>query len=761
MNLLKNRPLALFCLIFIFIASFVYALPKEHKLLVGGVVLCAVAICALLCVFLRCRRVGCIFALLCFFSAFLAVISQWAFIDLKRESALGFLGEREVCFVVVSEEYSSEYSSEYRVRLKRIDGESVSLKSVAVMGFASEYEAGDEIYARAVICPAGEEILGYARESDGDIYIHTAVYDANEAVVVSTENKSLEIILGQQRRRVSEYMDSVLGEDTSALSRAFLLGDKSDLPSSLLRDFRRAGVSHILSVSGLHISVLVGALDFLLRRLKISKGIRCVFLSAAALIFLAMTGFSLSACRSVFMLMSVYFCYLFVQEKDAVTSLFVSVALIMLIFPHSVRDVGLWLSFLATLGIVAVYIPVGAYLRKPPRKGAAGRVLKILRTLILALLLTFICNAFICAVIWAVFGEMSLIALLSNLVISPMSEVFIIFIPIALLIGRIPFVGGLFIGILSALGECITYLCGYFSDLEGVVISLRYPFAGAIILLMSIAMSVMLVINLKKKWTVLLPPIAACAAFALCLCGYNLIHMGELGVFCYSYGKNEMIVLTEGYSAAVCDLSSGAYSFTREASYIASDGMATEISEYILTHYHSRQSATLDKMFRNTLMRKIYLPYPNSTEEYDIASDIIESAKEQGVEVELYEYGSQIEILDGSWASVLSAESVGENDHSAISAVFGNRNEILCYINAGTQRADAFDELVCRSDYVIFGRHGVSLPDKLSFGADTAGVKRFYYTAPELYLRSNVAHAGSEVYIAPQEEATRFELILD
>ena len=608
MNLFKNRPFALFCLIFILIASIAYSLPANNKLFLACVALSAVLVCALLCAVWKSKRIACIFALLCFLFAFCAAASQWAFVDLKREAALGYSGDKDIRFVIVSEEYSSERLSEYIVKIEQIDDERVSLRSVVFLGFDADYKAGDEIYARAVISPAGEPILGFSRSSDEGIYIHTAIYDDSDMALISSGNTDIEIIFGKLRRYVSEYMDSLFGKDTSALARAFLLGDKSEVPSQTLRDFRRAGVSHIVAVSGLHISVLIGAVELLLRKLYISKGIRCVLLSVVSLIFLAMTGFAMSACRAVIMLLFVYFCYLFVQESDAVTSLFASVAFIMLIFPHSVRDVGLWLSFLATLGIVAVYIPVSYHMRKPPRKGLAGRARSVLRRLVFALLLTFICNIFICAVVWVVFGEISAVSLISNIVISPISEVFIVMIPVVTLIGRLPLVGELGISLLSTLGEGITYLCGCFSDIEGAVISLGYPFAGIIILIMSAAVAVMLVINLKKKWKILLPPLAACLAFALCLGGYNFIRRGELDASCYSYGGNDMIVLTKGYSAAVCDLSSGAYSFVAGATSIASENMATEISEYVLTHYHSRQSATLDAIFRNTLMRKIYLP---------------------------------------------------------------------------------------------------------------------------------------------------------
>lgn len=759
MNLFKNRPLALFCLIFIFVSVSVYSFSSNATITVACVLLACTAVCLAVAIFRADKRVKAVFMLFCFLFASFAAISQWAIVDLRREKAESFVGEDTIRFTVIAEEYSSRHSSEYRVRIEDIGGDSVSLPSSVVMSFPSEYRTGDELYARAVIYSAGEEIMGFSRRESENVYIRAAVLDRGDIALVSSEKVSLEIIFERLRGYVSEYMDSLFGENTSILAKAFLLGDKSDMPPEILRDFRRAGVSHLLAVSGLHISVIIGALELILRKLGISKRIRCVLLSISALLFLAMTGFSLSACRAVLMLMSVYFCYLFVKENDSVTSLFLSVATIMLIFPHSVKDVGLWLSFLATLGIVALYLPVSAYFSKPPKRGARGVAWKLTRRILLAILLTFICNAFICAIIWAVFGELSLMALVSNLVLAPLSEIFIMLVPIAAFIGRVPVLGAVSVKILALVGKAIELLCGWLSGAQGAVISLRYPFAGIIIMLMSVGIIVVLIIDLKRKWLALIPPLSACLAFVLCLGVYAIIHRAEVSVSCYSAGNNEMLVLGEGGSAAVCDLSSGAYSFVRSSSYIASDNMATEISEYILTHYHNRQTASLDKLFRSAIIRRVYLPYPESAEEHAIAEEILECAAEQGVEAEIYRYGSQITILRGAYISVIASENSFGDSHPAISAVVKSGGELLSYINVASASADGFDSLISDSEYVIFGSHGVGNPEAFSFGKDSADVRGFYYTDAEVYVYSRVPHRLDKVYV-PREGESVFGFVL-
>lgn len=759
MNLFKNRPLAFFCFIFIAIGAMIYTLGQEIKLILLLFFFLCATVCVTLGVLYKKHRIKLLFCFLCCFFALLAVASHLLFIDFRRERALEYEGNRSVRMLVISEESDSEHSGEYRVRIKEIDGRRVSIPSVAVCAFPSDIAVGDELYAQAVIFPAGSEILGYSRGSDDGVYIHIAVYDGAKCARLSSGNLSVEIILSKMRSAAADYMDVSLGKETSSLARGFLLGDKSEISPILLRDFRRAGVSHLLAVSGLHISVIMGAIELVLRRLGVGKAARCVSLVVIAVLFLGMTGFAMSASRSVFMLLGVYFCYLLVKENDSVTTLFASVAIIMMISPHSVRDVGLWLSFLATLGILTVYIPLTDIWHRRRKAGFLHYCRYLLEKLFFALLLTFVCNVFICMVVWMVFGEMSVISMLSNIILSPLASVFIIFALIVILISPVPFVGGLAVDALSIIGKGISAVCGAFSEVRGAVISLRYDFAGIIIVLMSLSLTVMLVIDLRRKWTVILPPIAAIAAFTVCLVGYNAIHAGEVRSVYYSEDQNEMIVLCEGDSGAVCDISSGSYSFVRSASDIIAENMATEIEEYLLTHYHERHIATLEKFFASTLLRKIYLPYPETDTDAEIMTEIEDIAFKYGVDVSIYNYGEKLDLLEGSFAAVLREPAPEGRSHKVISVVIGNEREVLSYIGSGG-RSETLDAVTENSDYLIFGDHCGTVGDKYRYETDEDKLKIVLFAEDELCECADMSFANARICV-PRKEERKVKFIFD
>jgi ComEC/Rec2-related protein len=416
-----------------------------------------------------------------------------------------------------------------------------------------------------------------------------------------------------------------------------------------------------------------------------------------------LTGFSMSASRSVIMILFVYLSYLFIKECDSLTSLLCSVALIMLISPHSVMDVGLWLSFLATLGIITVYSPLSALWHKRRGDDLKGRILAILEKLAFALLLTFICNTFICLVVWQVFGEISTVSLIANPIISPLSEVFTLLVPIFVVLCSIPPLRYPLSFVLARFSEVISSLCAIFSSIKGAVISLEYDFAGIIIIIMSVALLVMLIIRLKRKWTVIIPPLAATLAFALCFTAHSLYNSGRISLSYFSEDKNDFLLLSSEGSSAICDISRGSYSASSNISSLMKEGYSTEISEYLITHYHSYHVSTTEKLMRREMLRRIYLPRPDTEKEKEIFRYISISAKAQGTELVLYEYGEPIHLLNSS-AIVLSNDIEGTSE-PAIALLIKNGGELFSYFSDGYEDRAIMRQAAKQSKYIVFGAH--------------------------------------------------------
>lgn len=133
---------------------------------------------------------------------------------------------------------------------------------------------------------------------------------------------------------------------------ALVLGDKSDLPEELTEGFRRAGISHLLAISGLHVGLLAAMVLWVLTRLLPSA--RLVFPALAAFLFVyaMMIGFPASVVRAALMLLIVQGARLTGRPRDGLTGLAAAFVAVLAVRPLSLTDAGFVLSFSAVAGIL-------------------------------------------------------------------------------------------------------------------------------------------------------------------------------------------------------------------------------------------------------------------------------------------------------------------------------------------------------------------------------------------------------------------------
>ena len=147
-----------------------------------------------------------------------------------------------------------------------------------------------------------------------------------------------------------ERVDRIFLDDCRAFIKALMLGDREDFyaDDALYVTMSRSGLMHVVAVSGLHISFLVGLLTFLLGNGRSSA------LASIALIwcFVLVTGSSSSAVRAAFMQTLLLLAPILRRENDPITSLSTVLALLLAACPFAAKSVSLQMSFAAMAGII-------------------------------------------------------------------------------------------------------------------------------------------------------------------------------------------------------------------------------------------------------------------------------------------------------------------------------------------------------------------------------------------------------------------------
>lgn len=146
-----------------------------------------------------------------------------------------------------------------------------------------------------------------------------------------------------------------LKKDGFALASALVLGDKDYIDSDLMRAFSKAGATHVLAVSGLHVGIVFLIVQFLFNRLPKSQNLSRLKVLTGLLIiwtYAYLTGLSASVCRAATMFSFVLLGELFRKKSNVFNNIASSAFILLIISPYILMEVGFQLSYLAVLGIV-------------------------------------------------------------------------------------------------------------------------------------------------------------------------------------------------------------------------------------------------------------------------------------------------------------------------------------------------------------------------------------------------------------------------
>ena len=159
--------------------------------------------------------------------------------------------------------------------------------------------------------------------------------------------------------KIEDEIDILFPEDVSAFQKALLTGEKTDYfaDGELSRDMSHAGLAHVVSVSGMHVSFLVGLII-------ITAGRRRAFIFGVPIIllFMLMTGMTPSIVRAGLMYLALLAAPVLKRENDTVTILGFVLAAILFQNPMAIHSIGLQLSFSSMMGILLLSGQIFNYL---------------------------------------------------------------------------------------------------------------------------------------------------------------------------------------------------------------------------------------------------------------------------------------------------------------------------------------------------------------------------------------------------------------
>ena len=273
----------------------------------------------------------------------------------ERQTAdIKLVGIAEGIGVITDEGRTSSGNAKYRIECDLTDKQGNSLQDVdlyVIWSGDGTFEIGDRVYIKGELQPFYTASVpgGY----DEDLYLRTKGYDGKMypgSMVYQGEETSLSIKTAQARGKLHDTLDKILPATESGIMKAMLTGDKEDIPAESYDLYAKAGIVHILCISGLHMSILALYVSFLSEKvLKRSRRFSAGLTMAASLLFLLFIGFTPSAVRAVTMICVVMMARIIFRSHDRLNEISLAALLILLIEPLYLFHIGFQLSFITVM----------------------------------------------------------------------------------------------------------------------------------------------------------------------------------------------------------------------------------------------------------------------------------------------------------------------------------------------------------------------------------------------------------------------------
>ncbi len=246
--------------------------------------------------------------------------------------------------------------------------------------------------------------------------IRAIISSVKEISVTEKSSTPLYLLPAVCASAIQRNIQALFTGDALGLIEALMTGDQDLLSDSLYTALRRAGVAHIVSVSGLHVMLFAQ----ILLMIPGSQRRKRLLVLPVLVFFALLTGCKPAIVRAVLMEALLLLAPIFGRENDAPTSLSFALLVLLLQNPYAVAGVGLQLSFLSVLGIELVQPRLHRILEsklEPIRH--KKRLYRLLYSMID--LLSTSCGALflstpLCAYY---FGSVSLVGVVTNLLVLP------------------------------------------------------------------------------------------------------------------------------------------------------------------------------------------------------------------------------------------------------------------------------------------------------------------------------------------------------
>lgn len=502
------------------------------------------------------------------------------------------------------------------------------------------------------------------------------------------------------RRRVKNQIFSLFSEDCKGFFLALLTGDRSELSPILQDRLERMGMHHIIAVSGLHVSFLLGV--FLL--FPLPRPLRHLICILPLVFFALFTGGKPSVVRAVVMAACLLLASFFRRDYDPWTALRTALFVLLLHNPFCIEDVGLLLSFLAVAGILLFSAKLYRWFMGAIPGSSKGLLFQLKRYVCSSLSLTLGALSLTIPLNILYFGRISLIALLSNVLTLWAVELgFLLGLWAVVFSFFFPLLAG---GLAALAGAALRYVLGTVWLLSEVV-----PFAAVTSRPPLYLLWVVCVYGVALRW-LLLPGTRTkirrtCLALGMLFLLFTVLHRsfllsGGLAVQAVDVGQGQSILFLSKDQAVAVDC--GGYDAGERLAAEMEDVGEYRLDRLVLTHMDEDHTNGVPLLLERVYVEQVVVP-PCPEEELSQLRSLCHSQETELLvceETERFPFGEAVLEV---YPPVYGAEGANNAGLSVLAQKENFSVLITGDMDAETEMAFLREHPVT-ADVLIVGHHG-------------------------------------------------------
>ncbi len=547
----------------------------------------------------------------------------------------------------------------------------------------------------------------------------------------------------QLRKAILHALHQCLPEKEASVSAGMLIGYTNDMPEEMEEDFRRAGISHVLAVSGANIVFLLLPLLWLLQHMGLNQRWSSAIAFPIMLLYVFSTGLEASIVRAAIMAGVALTGRLLWRKADIYCSLAASAIIILIKNTFLLFDIGFILSYGATLSLAVFGKPImdrlPVHMPKGVKETLAG---------------TMAAQLGVFPVIVYSFNTLSPVSILSNLLIVPMTGLITVLGAVTALLGNLFLPAGQLTGGIARLViDAMLFITESISNLSWAELSIATPGLFIIILYY-------LVLLYVRAGYPRLPKDIGRSVLAgiMALCGILLIFMcipdHSLKIYFADVGQGDCaLIRTPEHTNIMIDGGGsindekGSYTGENIVVPLLYDLNMTEIDIMIATHGHADHIGGLRTVLEKIKVKRLVVadgPDPGMAE-------LVEYAQSKGIPVDRVKEGALIlqenglilkalYPLEETWLMPQSA-ATSANEFSLVTRLdYGGFNALFTGdIGMETEKRIIKDGALLECDLLKVAHHGSKYSSDESF---------LSFADPKLAVisvgRNNYGHPGAE-----------------